>query len=257
MPPRNPRNPRPWIAMYHSIDDTTDDPYQVTVSPARLDRQLRWLRDRGLRGVGVRQLLLYAARHGDTRGLVGLTFDDGYADFLEHAVPILRRHDCTATVFVLPGRLGGDNAWDPRGPRKPLLTEAGIRRCAAAGMEVASHGLRHVSLTSARDAVVREEVAGSRELLRTITGRAPEGFCYPYGHLDVRVAAAVREAGYAYGCAIDPPAEPAGVLALPRVHIGERDGGWRLHAKRRLHAVRRAAVDLAELTALADPVPVP
>ncbi|MFJ8588589.1 polysaccharide deacetylase family protein [Streptomyces sp. NPDC093595] len=246
-----PRNTRPWVAMYHSIDDTTDDPYQVTVSPARLDRQLRWLRDRGLRGVGVRQLLLYAARHGDTRGLVGLTFDDGYADFLEHAVPVLRRHECTATVFVLPGRLGGENDWDAHGPRKPLLGEEGVRRCAAAGMEVASHGLLHVSLPAARDAALDREVAHSREVLRTITGTAPEGFCYPYGHVDARVVRAVREAGYAYGCAVDPAPGLAGVFALPRVHIGQRDSAWRLHAKYRLHGVRRAPVELPR-----GPVPV-
>ncbi len=40
------------------------------------------------------------------RGLVGLTFDDGYADFLHEALPVLRSHGCTATVFVLPGRPG-------------------------------------------------------------------------------------------------------------------------------------------------------
>ncbi|MDN3296139.1 polysaccharide deacetylase family protein [Streptomyces ficellus] len=241
------RNTRLWTAMYHSIDDRTnetDDPYRVTVSPARLDRQLRWLRDRGLRGVSVRELLR-AARRGDARGLVGLTFDDGYADFLDNAVPLLRRHDCTATVFVLPGRFGGDNAWDEDGPRKPLLTEDGVRRCAAAGMEVASHGLLHVSLPPATDLALSEETRLSRELLRTVTGTAPEGFCYPYGHLDARTVRAVREAGYAYGAAVGPPPELAGVFALPRVHIGQRDTGWRLHAKRRLHALRRAAVDLA------------
>ena len=50
----------PWVLMYHSvaeITDASDDPYQVTVSPDRLDRQLRWLRKRGLRGVAVGELL--------------------------------------------------------------------------------------------------------------------------------------------------------------------------------------------------------
>ncbi|MFV0128539.1 polysaccharide deacetylase family protein [Streptomyces sp. HMX112] len=236
--------PKPplWVAMYHSIDDPADDPYRVTVDPARLDRQLRWLRARGLRGVGVGRLL-DAARRGGARGLVGLTFDDGYADFLDHAVPLLRRHDCTATVFVLPGLLGGTNAWDRPGPVKPLLTEDGVRRCAAAGMEVASHGLRHVSLPPADDHVLREETRHSRELLRGITGTAPAGFCYPYGHLDARVVAAVREAGYTYGCAIDP-GPLSGEFALPRAHIGQRDTGWRLYAKRRLHRLRRPGVDL-------------
>ncbi|PRH79266.1 polysaccharide deacetylase [Streptomyces solincola] len=241
------RQPSPtplWVAMYHSVADTTDDdPYQVTVSPDRLDRQLRRLRDKGLRGVSVRELL-GAARRGAARGLVGLTFDDGYADFLDVAVPVLRRHECTATVYVLAGRLGGANDWDAKGPRKPLLGEDGVRRCAAAGMEIGSHGLLHIDLTRAGDRELAEETRLSRELLRAATGRAPQGFCHPYGRLDARTVAAAREAGYAYGVAIDPPPELAGTHALPRVHVGERDTAVRLELKLRLHRWRRPPVDL-------------
>lgn len=229
--------PPPWVAMYHSITDTDDDPYQVTVSPVRFARQLHWLGDRGLRGVSVRELL-DATAAGRARGLVGLTFDDGYADFLDSALPLLRRHGFTATVFVLPGRLGGDNAWDERGPRKPLLTEDAIARIAEAGMEIGSHGLRHTSLVTADDATLAEDTRRSRELLSEITGTPTDGYCYPYGDVDARAIRAVREAGYRYGCAISPGAL-TGTYALPRVHVGERDTSWRLAAKRALHALRR------------------
>ncbi|MGW4158754.1 polysaccharide deacetylase family protein [Streptomyces sp. NPDC004788] len=231
--------PKPplWVAMYHSIADVPDDPYKVTVSPVRFARQLHWLRDRGLRGVSVRELLAATAA-GRARGLVGLTFDDGYADFLESALPLLRRHGFTATVYVLPGRLGGDNAWDAHGPRKPLLDEDGVRRAAAAGMEIGSHGLRHVSLTETDDEGLAAETRRSRELIEEITGDPVDGFCYPYGTVDARVMRAVRKAGYAYGCAIDP-GPLSGTYALPRVHIGEEDTSWRLTAKRVLHPLRR------------------
>nr|WP_243761369.1 polysaccharide deacetylase family protein [Streptomyces sp. YIM 98790] len=226
--------------MYHSVSDPSHDPYRITVSPRRLDRQLGWLRARGLRGVSVAELLRARAA-GRAAGLVGLTFDDGYTDFLEAAVPLLHRHGCTATVFVLPGRLGGDNAWDPQGPRKPLLTAEGIRAAAEAGMEIGSHGMRHLDLTKASPAELQEETVRSRELLHRLTGRAPDGFCYPYGAVSTAVLAAVRRAGYGYGCAID--AGPlTGPLALPRVHIGESDTGPRLHVKRLLHPVRRRPV---------------
>src|SRR6185436_4217623 len=44
------RNPvvMPFVLMYHSVAEETDDPYAITVSPARFERQLRWLRRRGL-----------------------------------------------------------------------------------------------------------------------------------------------------------------------------------------------------------------
>ncbi|GAA2406074.1 polysaccharide deacetylase family protein [Streptomyces glaucosporus] len=240
LPPVRPRPARPWVLMYHSVAEHTEDPYNVTVSPGRLDRQLRWLRRRGLRGVGVGELLRERAA-GRGSGLVGLTFDDGYADFIEEAVPLLRRHGCTATVFVLPGRLGGSNEWDPLGPRKPLLTETGIRAAVGAGMEIGSHGLRHRDLTRTDDDTLRQETEGSRALVEEITGRPARGFCYPYGTIDRRVVRAVREAGYEYGCAIDP-GPLTGTHALPRVHVGEEDTALRLYAKWLLHPLRRRAL---------------
>ncbi len=188
---------QPWILTYHSVGDPTDDPYGITVSADRLDRQLTWLRRRRYTGVGITALLRAPAAR--RRGLVGLTFDDGYADFLHEALPVLRRHGCTATVFVLPGRLGGSNAWDPLGPRKPLLTEEEIRRIADAGMEIGSHGMHHRDLTELSDDELRSETHRSREMIRHITGTAPDGFCYPYGAVGRRVLDSVRDAGYGYG----------------------------------------------------------
>ncbi|MGW1954917.1 polysaccharide deacetylase family protein [Streptomyces sp. NPDC001920] len=232
------RRPAAWVAMYHSVSDCPDDPYDVTVTPARLERQLAWLAGRGLRGVSVRELLAARAR-GAERGLVGLTFDDGYDDFVTEAVPLLRRRGFTATVFVLPGLLGGANTWEPGGPRKPLLDADGVRRAAAAGMEVASHGLTHLDLTGVPDDVLRAEVADSRARLAALVGGDVEGFCYPYGYLDERATAAVRRAGYRYGCAIAPGPAGSGDFALPRIHVGQADHPVRLELKRRLARVHR------------------
>ncbi len=233
-----------WVAMYHSVGDCSDDPYRITVSPGRLDRQLGWLHRRGLRGVGMADLLAARAR-GEGRGLVGLTFDDGYADFADNALPVLRRWGFGATVFVLPGRLGGTNEWDPLGPRKPLLTADSIRRLAdTEGLEIASHGLTHVDLTLADDALLSAEIGGSRALLAELTGREVPGLCYPYGTVDRRVADAARAAGYRYACAIDP-GPLTGAFALPRVHVGENDTAGRLWLKYRLNRLRRRPVPLA------------
>ncbi|MGI5347589.1 polysaccharide deacetylase family protein [Streptomyces sp. CA-250714] len=245
--PADARARTPWLLMYHSVAEDAEDPYRITVSPARLERQLRWLRDRGLRGVAVGQLLrARAARR--CGGLVGLTFDDGYADFLTAALPLLRRYECTATAFVLPGRLGGDNAWDELGPRKPLLDADGIRAVAAAGMEVGSHGLVHTDLTTADDATLERETADSRSLLTELTGTPPAGFCYPYGTLDSRTVAAVRAAGYTYACAIDP-GPLTGMHALPRAHIDARDTSVRLYLKKVLHPLRRAPLPAETVSA--------
>lgn len=223
----------PYVLMYHSVERYEEDPYLVTVTPRLFDRQLRWMRDRRLRGTSVRELL-DAAAVGEGRGLVGLTFDDGYADFAAEVVPALRRHGFSATVFVIAGRIGGSNEWDPEGPRKALMTADQVRDVARAGMEIGSHGLRHTRLPAVGDAELREEVESSRSILEDVAGEPVRGFCYPYGEVSDRVVEAVRTSGYTYGCAIGR-SSLMGRHALPRTYIGDRDGPLRLRAKRMRH----------------------
>jgi len=219
----------PVVLMYHSVAQVDEDPYLVTVSPARFEQQMRWLRRRGLRGASVGELRRARAA-GAGSGLVALTFDDGYADFAEHALPVLQSCGFSATVFVIAGRLGGDNAWDAAGPRKALLTAGQIRQVADAGIEIGSHGLRHVPLPQATGAALSREIGESRAILRDLSGQEVPGFCYPYGDVDGRVVAGVRAAGYDYGCAIWP-SEHTGPHALPRTYIGDADSAPRLWAK--------------------------
>ncbi|GLY94197.1 polysaccharide deacetylase family protein [Actinoplanes sp. NBRC 103695] len=228
-------NPMPLVLMYHSVEPYTEDPYQVTVDPRRFERQLRWLRRRGLRGVSMRTLL-----SAPGPGLVGLTFDDGYADFLGEVMPLLAAFDFTATVYVVAGSLGGHNSWDEPGPRKALMTAEDVRTVAAAGMEIGSHGFAHVRMTSADDLALH--TVRSREILEESSGQDVTGFCYPYGAVGAREVEAVRAAGYDYACAVRP-APVAGRHAIPRTFIGDRDASPRLYAKLARHrlTVGRAA----------------
>jgi peptidoglycan/xylan/chitin deacetylase (PgdA/CDA1 family) len=223
------RQRQPVVLMYHSVAPYHEDPYQVTVSPHRFELQMRWLDRRGLRGASMRELLA-ARRRGCEAGLVGLTFDDGYDDFLHYALPVLIRHGFTATAFVIAGRLGGVNAWDARGPRKVLMTASQVREAAAAGIEIGSHGLRHVTLNDTSDLALIREQRVSRDILQDVTGTEIGGFCYPYGHLNRRVLDGAQGAGYDYGCAIWT-SELTGRYAMPRVYVGEADGAARLRAK--------------------------
>ena len=237
----------PQIWMYHSVAEhvgAADDPFKITVTTARLAGQLRWLRARGLRGVSVRELL---ATRNPSR-MVGLTFDDGYEDFALLALPLLREYGCTATVYLVAGRVGADNAWESHGPVKPLMDLAQIEQCAEAGMELGSHGLRHIRLSEQTQERLTAEVAESRDLLLQMTGAPIDGYCYAYGDLDERSVAAVRAAGYGYACAIWQSAL-TGRYALPRSYVGEQDNGVRLMAKRVRTGMRGRGVPAARYAA--------
>ena len=211
----------PLVLMYHSVSPYDEDPYEVTMTPQRFERHMRWLRGRGLRGVSMAELLS-ARADGRSRGLVGLTFDDGYQDFVTYAMPVLQRYGFTATAFVLAGRLGGHNEWNRPGPEKALLTADQVRQAAQSGMEIGSHGLEHVSLPEADDTQLSAETVRSRAILQELIGQQIQGFCYPCGHLDARVVKAVQAAGYDYACAVGP--SPAiGRHAIPRTYVHDRD----------------------------------
>jgi peptidoglycan/xylan/chitin deacetylase (PgdA/CDA1 family) len=221
----------PLVLMYHRIADVDHDPHRLAVGPARFAQQMAWLKRWRLRGVSMGELI-NAVRSGRNHRLVGITFDDGYADLADHVPAVLNRYGFTATVFVVSGRLGGTNDWDEATPW-PLLDADGVRRLAVAGLEIGSHGRRHVALVGASSVVLAEETDGSRRDLETILGSPVCGFAYPYGSMDGAARAAVEEAGYAYGCAVFARADH-GLLAMPRIFVGEQDGPFRLAAKRLL-----------------------
>jgi peptidoglycan/xylan/chitin deacetylase (PgdA/CDA1 family) len=220
------------ILMYHAVDNR-HDPMAIQVTPARLRRQLRTLRQLGFRGVSVRDML---ASRPEER-LVGLTFDDGYVDFATTAAPILAEFGFTATSFVVAGLVGDFNTWDPP-PRRPLMTAADIRLVHRLGHEVAAHGMYHRRLDAKRPpAELLEEVADSKALLENMTQSEVVGFCYPYGAAAPDAVDVVRRL-YGYGCAV--AARPlADQWTLPRFHVGQADKGWRLAAKLALNPWRQ------------------
>lgn len=230
------------VLMYHSISPSVGpDPHALRVSPDRLDRQLTHLRRRGLRGVSVAEWLP-AAERGEARGLVALTFDDGYRDFLAHAMPVLEHHGMTASAYVVAGKLGGDSDWDQE-PSLPLVTADDVRAIAAAGHEVGSHSSTHIRLGGATAAQRATEIADSRRALAEVLGGEVAGFCFPYGSFDEAAVQAVVDAGYDYACVTDDHTDPRR-HAIPRFFVGQRDTGLRLEAKflrHRLRARSRAA----------------
>jgi peptidoglycan/xylan/chitin deacetylase (PgdA/CDA1 family) len=234
----------PRVLLYHGVCRFADDRYGVCTSPERFQAQMRYLKLRKLRGVSMRELLL-AVNSGTARGLVGLTFDDGFEDFLHTAVPVLERFGFSATLFVL-GSMPRENNWDyypdPSPPIR-LLGAEGIREVAARGMEVGSHGMSHLRLAGLEPDLLEDEVMDSRRVLSEVLGETVEGFCYPYGSVDLAAIQAVRRTRYAYACAITERIE-RNVYDLPRIPIGERDDIRRFAAKLEFfahyHAAKRA-----------------
>jgi len=220
--------------MYHSVSEFQNDPFGVTVTPEIFRRQMLWLRRQGLKGTSVTDLL--GATDQGNRGIVGLTFDDGYSDFATTAVPILLEFGFTATAYVLAGELGGVNRWDQGGPEISLMTADQVLQVAAAGMEVGSHGLTHVSLPNLSDTELATQVVCSKAVLSELLDQEVNGFAYPYGHLTSRESYAVQSAGYRHACGVGR-AIPGSTHVIPRSYISQRDKNLRMSAKELRHTL--------------------
>jgi len=236
----------PPVLMYHSISPSRmPDPHRVRVHPGRLEEHLRLIRRLGLRGVGMAELLR-AREVGAGDRLIGLTFDDGYADFAEYAAPLLARFGMTATVYVLPGSFGGTNEWDA-GPRLPLMDADQVRAVAAAGHEVGSHSASHARLAGADAHRLTAEITDSRQALQDLLQQPVPGFCYPYGSFDDAAMEAVRGAGYDYAC-VTGNYRPGGRFALPRCYVSPADRVPHLLARGVRHHVRQLAAGRSQPT---------
>jgi peptidoglycan/xylan/chitin deacetylase (PgdA/CDA1 family) len=145
---------------------------------------VRWLRRRGYSGIRASG---WAAWRREGKGLpdkpVLLTFDDGYADLAEYALPVLRRYGFGAVVFVVTDLVGKTNAWDEaRGSgTHRLMTADQIRYWATQGIEFGAHTRTHADLATLNADELAEEIVGSRDQLESTIGSTVTSFAYPYG----------------------------------------------------------------------------
>ena len=151
---------------------------------------------------------------GLPRRPVVLTFDDGYLSQYRTAGRTLRSRGWPGVLNLQVDRLGVAGG----------LTRAQVRRLIGDGWELDSHTLTHPDLTEVgRERLVRELV-GSREAIMREFGVTTNFFCFPYGHYDAAVKAAVRRAGYLAATTTRRGlASPHGDrFALPRISVSAR-----------------------------------
>jgi peptidoglycan/xylan/chitin deacetylase (PgdA/CDA1 family) len=185
------------ILTWHSVDDSGS---VISVSPSQLERHLDWLASGRVRVVPLCSLLSGA----DADDTVALTFDDGFANFSTVAAPLFLERGLPATVFIVPSRVGGTNAWDTNDgvggiPSLHLMSWDDIRAVEHDGFEIGGHGLTHASLAGQDASSLAMEVEECTSIIEASTGKRPSSFAYPYGKYDAATIAAVSKT-YSAAC---------------------------------------------------------
>jgi peptidoglycan/xylan/chitin deacetylase (PgdA/CDA1 family) len=169
--------------------------------------------------------LVACARDGKPfpRGAVAVTFDDGYRDLMEFALPVLRDFKIPAAFFIVSRGVGDVDSWNHiEGlPREAIMSWDDLKKLRDEGMTIGSHSASHARLDEANSAALHDEIEGSRRELQGKLGVPVRHFAYPQGRYSKEAEAAVAAAGYAAGWATRKgrPLGPDDYTAIKRVPV--------------------------------------
>ncbi|MEP7382684.1 MAG: polysaccharide deacetylase family protein, partial [Gemmatimonadota bacterium] len=223
------------ILMYHRVAMTgPSQRARWRVTPTAFAGQMQALAERGFCTIRLAdwQRAMDQGRPLPERPIL-LTFDDGYADFADHAWPLLRRHGFGALAFLVSGSVGRHNSWDADATTEPLMDWDVIRRLRDEGVEFGAHSVTHRRFTVLSPSDAFEEAARSRQRLEDELQLPVDTFAYPYGAEDPVTRHVVGAAGFQFGLSVrsGPARRNAPWLALPRIEVTGEDDVRSLLAK--------------------------
>jgi peptidoglycan/xylan/chitin deacetylase (PgdA/CDA1 family) len=236
------------VLMYHRVGEAHNTwESRYAISPAGFTDHMRALRRRGFQAVGIDEFVDWLEGGAVLpEGAFLLTFDDGFRGVREHALPVLEKLGWPCTVFLVSDLIGGQDVWtrqtNPSGQTYPLLDAREIRDMQGRGVSFHSHTRSHASLPTLGDDALAEQLQGSREALAALLGHEVGYIAYPFGHLDDRVEAATRAAGYQAAFSTQPGFNRPDVnrfrirridvygtdtpaMLLRKIRFGSNDGG--------------------------------
>lgn len=185
MPPHSPRAIP--ILTFHALENPTTP---ISFPPALFERAIKKWHAEGWRTIS----LLDAVRHIQARTAFPpktfvLTFDDGYASVYQHAFPLLRALNMTATIFIAPNADGNTQARAPLPVlyQRDMLRWNEIRELRARGFHFGAHTLTHRDLTRLADNEIENELRVARDILADALDEKISLFAYPMGKYNARV----------------------------------------------------------------------
>ena len=204
---------RSAILTYHSVDDSGS---VISTSPELFRHQMEFL---ATSGVPVVPLADVVKRPGS----VAITFDDGFANLQDHAIPVLERYGLAATIFLVSDYCGGRNNWpsQPKGtvPDLPLMDWPALASLPE-HITPGAHTRTHPNLNALAPAECERELVECRDRIAQRLSKPVHWLAYPYGASNAIVrSVATRHFDLAVGTSLDflPPQPDR--MNLPRIDM--------------------------------------
>jgi len=220
------------ILFYHRVSDDRDE---LAVGPGSFAEQMDYLASEAYGVVDLLSAIDLLESGKPLARTVALTFDDGFLDLAEHALPILSELGFRGTVFVAPAVTDGRTSFPwYHEEQPPLLTWEDIVELDRDGtLRFEAHSLTHPNLPALDAAAAREEIVGSKRELENHLGRVVRAFSYPSGLYGEREEQLVAEAGYQVAVSCEPGVNSRSTdrFAMRRRQVDARDSLLDFRAK--------------------------
>jgi peptidoglycan/xylan/chitin deacetylase (PgdA/CDA1 family) len=204
------------ILMYHVINPPPPGAKfpGLYVPASEFAAQMQALAQAGFHAVTMDQMLAswtYGAPLPSGRPVV-VSFDNGYQSQYTLALPVLHRLGWVGVENLqltgLPPSQGG-------------LSSEQVRGLLSAGWELDTQGFSHADLIALSPSALHYQVGVARTVIQQRYHVAANWFCYPSGHYNAAVVAAVKAAGYVGSTTVVPGwARPGSdPYRLPRLRV--------------------------------------
>lgn len=221
------------VLVYHSVHRTQPN---TNTKPEMFKDHIEWLTD-CCEVVPLAEIPERATAASGSRPCVAITFDDGFANNYEHALPVLLDHGVAATFFITTGLVNGDERVTARFSRLLGIAQDEVRGLSwrqlqemrAEGMSIGAHTVTHPNLGELGPDDTRRELELSKRELEDRLGSTVRSFAYPFGkpkhHFTETTIRQVQELGFSHAVAV----HHRGVLpgdrrfCIPRFAIADED----------------------------------
>lgn len=192
------------VIFYHRVADEDQNPW--TISRQAFEQQISWFQD-NFDLVDLEECQRRIQSGQNQRPTLSITFDDGYAENCEFALPLLIERRIPCTYFVTTEHTTQQKPFPhdvERGKPLPTNSIASLLAMDIAGIEIGAHTRTHANIGEIKceNQLVDEVIAASVEM-ESIIGRKMRYFAFPFGqhnHLNRNAFAMLKEAGFLGVC---------------------------------------------------------
>ncbi len=215
------------VLVYHSINN---DKSNLSLKIDNFEKQIKFLYKSGFKTVSFDEI------DKNKKKQIIITFDDGYKDTCQFALPILKKYNFKATCFLVSNLIGKKNSWDSLRDdfiSKNLMNTEDINEWIKNGMFIGSHSHNHADLTKLNKLDLEKDLDFSKKILEDKFGKEINNFCYPFGKVNKYVYEAVKKK-FKKAVTINRSRyeiDKHNLLLIPRIDMGKKISLFKIFLK--------------------------